>query len=165
MLLHLNSLSWKKQRAKILNFITRFGEKRITLATLQSLRALSNEQLDPQNFSDIIPASVVIITEKGVLAGVGYAIDDGSGHCLIVVRPEARRHGIGFQLMQALIDSLEHFSCQVAIDNIASLALCFKHGLHAVSLIKGPTGKATLRFERSSIYGSSSIRNSNPVSQ
>ncbi|URN92822.1 MAG: GNAT family N-acetyltransferase [Candidatus Pristimantibacillus lignocellulolyticus] len=165
MLLRHNSRTWNKQRAKILNFISHYGEKRITLATLHSLRLLSDEQLNYQPSSDIVPASVVTFSDQGKLMGVGYAIGDGSGHCLIVVRPEARRNGVGFQIMKELINSLDHFSCQVAIDNVASLALCFKNGLHAVSMFKGPTGKATLRFERSSVHGAATVRNTNTISQ
>ncbi|HIW34995.1 MAG TPA: GNAT family N-acetyltransferase [Candidatus Paenibacillus intestinavium] len=165
MLFRHTSRSWNKQRAKILNFISHYGEKRITLATLQSLRALSDEQLNYQSSPDIVPASVVTFSDQGKLIGVGYAVGDGSGHCLIVVRPEDRKSGIGFQIMKELIDNLDCFSCHVAIDNISSLTLCFKNGLHAVSMFKGPTGKATLRFERSSVHGAATVRNTNTISQ
>lgn len=163
MLRQLTSQSWNKNRARILNFITRYGEKRITLAALHSLRAISNEQLNAQ-VEKLPPASIVTYTEQGALLGVGYAIADGSGHCIVVVHPDARRRGIGSKLMEALIHSLPSFSCQVAIDNVASLALCFKNELHAVAMFKGPTGKSTLRFERRSINASNTIRNSNPIS-
>lgn len=157
--------TWNKQRAKILNFITRYGDRRITLATLHSLRALTNEQLQSQPASNVVPATIITISEQGKLLGVGYAIADGSGHCLIVVREDARNQGIGSRIMQELIDSFEKFSCHVAIDNTASLSLCFKSGLHAVALFTGPTGKATLKFERSISNDISSIRNFNPISQ
>jgi len=163
MLRQLTNQSWSKHRARILNFITRYGEKRITLAALHSLRALSNEQLNPQ-VENLPPASIVTYTEQGALLGVAYAIADGSGHCIVVVHPEARRRGIGSKLMKALIQALPAFSCQVAIDNLASLSLCFNNDLHAVAMFKGPTGKATLRFERRSMNASPNIRNSNPVS-
>ncbi|MCM3632531.1 MULTISPECIES: GNAT family N-acetyltransferase [Paenibacillus] len=163
MLRHHTSQSWKKHRARILNFITRYGEKKITLASLHSLRALSNEQLNVQ-VEHLPPASIVTYTEQGALLGVAYAIADGSGHCIVVVHPDARRRGIGSKLMEALIQSLPSFSCQVAIDNVASLALCFNNELHAVAMFKGPTGKSTLRFERRFMNASPNIRNSNPVS-
>lgn len=163
MLRKLTSQSWSKQRARILNFITRYGEKRITLAALHSLRALANEQLDPQ-VEQLPPASVVTYIEQGALLGVGYAIADGSGHCIVVVHSDARRRGIGSEIMENLIQSSPSFSCQVAIDNVASLALCFKNKLHAVAMFKGPTGKTTLRFERRSTHASTTIRNSNPIS-
>lgn len=165
MLVRHTAQTWNKQRAKILNFITRYGDRRITLATLHSLRALTNEQLQPGPASNVVPASIITISEQGKLMGVGYAIADGSGHCLIVVREDLRNQGIGSRIMQELIDSSEHFSCHVAIDNISSLALCFKNGLHAVMIFTGPTGKATLKFERSIHDDISSIRNFNPISQ
>lgn len=165
MLIRHNARSWNKQRARIMNFITRYGEKRITLATLHSLRALTNEQLENNPSKNIPQASIITYSEKGLLLGVGYTIADDSGHCLIVVREEARKSGIGNQIMKALIESIERFSCYVALDNIASLALCFKNQLHAVALIKGPTGKATLKFERSTSNGTSSVRNSDSIPQ
>lgn len=164
MLRQLTAQTWNKHRARILNFITRHGDKRITLAALHSLRALSNEQLSPQ-VEQAPPAAIVTYSEQGALLGVAYAIADGSGHCIVVVHSDARRRGIGNTLMKSLIESLPSFSCQVAIDNLASLALCFKNELQAVAMFKGPTGKATLRFERRTVNVSPNIRNTNSISQ
>lgn len=162
MLRQLTANTWSTHRARILNFLTRHGDKRITLAALHSLRALSNDQLDPQ-VSCPSPAAIVTYTQQGKLLGVGYAVADGSGHCIIVVHHDARKKGIGNTIMKALIDALPNFSCQVAIDNIASLALCFKNQLHAVAMYKGPTGKATLRFERRYVNVSANFRDSNTI--
>jgi len=163
MLRRLTSQAWNKQRARILNFITRYGEKRITLAALHSLRALANEQLNPQ-VEELPPAVVYTYTEQGALLGVGYTIADGSGHCIVVVHSDARGRGIGSKIMEALIEASPNFSCQVAIDNVASLAMCFKNQLHAVAMFKGPTGKTTLRFERRPVHASTAIRNTNTIS-
>lgn len=159
------SQSWVKHKDRIIAFIKAYGNQRITLATLHALQSLSPKQFTAVGDRSSVPAAVVTVSSQGKLLGVAFATDDGSGCCLIVVHPKARRQNIGYQLMGSLIQHLEHFSCHVAVDNISSLALCFKHGLHAVSIHEGPTGKNTLRFERSSSHGSSVTRHLNIVSQ
>ena len=156
--------SWYKQRAKILNFISRYSDKRITLATLNSLLQLHDEQLNSSNNSEP-QAAVYTYIREGHLLGVAYYNEDGNGHCLIVVHPSARNQGIGVQLLQALIKQFQHFHCYVAIDNIPSLKLCFKSNLQANSMVKGPTGKMTLRFERSIAHENEAAGHLNALSK
>jgi len=155
--------SWSKQNKQITTFVQAYGDKRITIATLQALQKLTSEQLAVAEHNEFPSAAVVTASSQGKLLGVGFAIDDGSSSCLIVVHPTARRQGIGNQLLDTLIRSLKHFSCLVAVDNISSLSLCFKYGLHATSMHEGPTGKTTLRFERSLSNGSNNTRNLNTI--
>ena len=140
--------SWKKQRAKILNFISRYSDKRIAIETFNSLRLLPSEQLlDTKH--EIAPATILTMENEKHLLGVVYFNNIEPKKCLIVVHPLARKKGVGEQLFTSLIKRYDKFRCSVAIDNVSSLKLCFKCGLHAVALTKGPTGKPTLCFERS----------------
>jgi len=154
--------SWKKQRAKILNFISRYSDKRIAIATFNSLRLLSSEQLLDGD-QDVAPATILTMVDQKHLVGIAYFNNNEPKQCLIVVHPLARKKGVGEQLFTSLISRYKDFRCYVAIDNISSLKLCFKSGLHAVSLSKGPTGKPTLCFERSQEHVTEANRNSNPI--
>lgn len=146
-LLYLTPHSWARERRKLFRFVLGFGEKRITLAALRAMRGLEPSWLDIGD-NGHSRAAVVVIKSKGALAGIGFAADGGDGGCLLVVHPDARRHGTGTAIMKALITRLGFLACHVASDNIPSMALCFGLGMKAVSIHRGPTGKSTLRFER-----------------
>lgn len=146
-LLLLTPESWIKERRRLLGFVLRFGEKRITVAALHALRGLDPDWLRLQE-DGFARAAVAVAQEGGRIVGLGFAADGGDSGCLIVVHPEARRRGAGSAIMKALIRRLGHLACHVAADNVPSMALCFGLGMKAVSIHKGPTGKSTLRFER-----------------
>lgn len=154
--------SWKKQRAKVLNFISRYSEKRIAIATFNSLRLIETDQLSE---AEQAPASATILTmvEQKHLIGVAYFNNNEPKQCLIVIHPLFRNKGVGEQLFTSLIHKYEQFKCYVATDNINSMKLCFKCGLHAVSISKGPTGKPTLCFERSQEHVTEANRHINPI--
>ncbi|MCR2802547.1 GNAT family N-acetyltransferase [Paenibacillus soyae] len=146
-LLRLTPEEWMKEKRRLLGFIIRFGEKRITVASLHALRSLEPSWLLPDE-NGLSRAAVVVAKQNGRVAGLGFAADGGDGGCLLVVHPGARRSGTGSMLMRAMMNALGHLACHVAADNIPSMALCFALGMKAVSIHKGPTGKSTLRFER-----------------
>lgn len=154
--------SWKKQRAKVLNFISRYSEKRIAIATFNSLRSIEANQL---NDSEQEPASAAIFSmvEEKHLIGVAYFNNNEPKQCLIVIHPLFRGKGVGEQLFTSLINKYKDFRCYVALDNINSIKLCFKCGLHAISVTKGPTGKPTLCFERSKEHVTEANRHINPI--
>ncbi|MEK3881758.1 GNAT family N-acetyltransferase [Paenibacillus sp. PL2-23] len=145
-LLRLTPDSWIKEKRRLLGFIIRFGEKRITIAALHALRSLDPAWLTPDE-DGLSKAVVIVAKQHGRVAGIGFAADGGDGGCLLVVHPSARRSGAGSRLMRAMMHALGHLACHVAADNIPSMALCFALGMKAVSIHKGPTGKSTLRFE------------------
>ncbi|MBH5317253.1 GNAT family N-acetyltransferase [Paenibacillus sp. GSMTC-2017] len=138
---------WIKERRRLLSFIVRFGEKRITVAALHAIRSLDESWLQADE-SGYTRATIVIAKRSGHLTGLGFASDGGDGGCLIVVHPSARRTGTGSAIMTSMMNTLGRLACHVAADNIPSMALCFGLGMRAVSIHKGPTGKSTLRFER-----------------
>lgn len=138
---------WVTQKKRLLEFAIRFGEKRLTVAAVHALRVLEPILLVPGE-RDAPGAIIAVAKLNGRLAGLGFAEDGGERGCFIVVHPDARNIGIGSALLQAMIGRLKRLVCNVATDNTASLKLCFRHGLTAVSMHTGPTGKPTLRFER-----------------
>lgn len=163
-LLQLTPESWIKEKRRLLSFIIRFGEKRITVAALHALRSLDSEWLKKGD-DGYARAAVVIAKRNGRIAGLGFAADGGDGGCLIVVHPSARRSGIGSAIMRSMMDTLGSMACHVAADNIPSMALCFALGMKAVSIHKGPTGKSTLRFERGMQHDAALIGHIDAISQ
>ncbi|WP_168122777.1 N-acetyltransferase [Paenibacillus sp. HB172176] len=144
---HLTPEDWLKEKKRLLNFAIRFGEKRITVAALHSLRSLKPESLQPDE-RGCSEAAVVISKHGGRMTGLGFAADGGEGGCFLVVHPSARRLGTGSSIMRAIMKRIGFLTCDVASDNVPSMALCFALGMKAVSIHRGPTGKSTLRFER-----------------
>lgn len=142
---------WRTERRRLLSFVLRYGEKRITTASLQALRDLEPAWLEADG-SGYSRAVVAVTKQHGRLTGLGFASDGGDGGCLLVVHPGARRHGAGTVVMKAMIGRLGRLACHVAADNVPSMALCFRIGMKAVSIHKGPTGKSTLRFERGMLH-------------
>jgi ribosomal protein S18 acetylase RimI-like enzyme len=151
---------WLQGRNRLTQFAIRFGDKRLTAATLRTLR-----QLEPARLTDDGDAAVVIATQDGRTVGFGLAAGMGEECCMVVVHPEARSLGIGGAIVQAMIKQFGELTCMVAADNTASMALCFRLGMAAVSMHRGPTGKPTLRFERRNVHDTARLGHSDFISQ
>lgn len=154
---------WIKEKKRLLSFIIRFGEKRITAASLYALRTLNPTWLETENGRS--RAVIVLTKHNGRMTGLGFAADGGEGGCIIVVHPDVRRSGAGYAMMRAIMNKLGSLACHVAADNIASMTLCFSLGMKAVSIHKGPTGKSTLRFERGVRHDSARTGHFNAISK
>lgn len=138
---------WISEQKKFIRFAVHFGDKRLTAATIQALRKLDCSLLGEG--PDGTYGAVAVVAKHGSrIVGFGYAEGGGEQGCMFVVHPEARSLGIGSAIVQAMIKRLGKLTCNVAADNTASMALCFRLGMTAVSMHKGPTGKPTLRFEK-----------------
>ncbi|WP_127495463.1 GNAT family N-acetyltransferase [Paenibacillus glycanilyticus] len=134
---------WAKERKRLIDFAVRFGEKRLTVAAIHSLRRLPPELLSQKD-----SGTVMAVARLGSrIVGLGYAEEAGEKCCVIVTHPEARGLGIGYAVMDTIMKKLGKLTCQVALDNVPSLTLFFRLGMKAVSMSTGPTGKPTLRFE------------------
>ncbi|MCK9861854.1 GNAT family N-acetyltransferase [Paenibacillus sp. ATY16] len=134
---------WAKERKRLIDFAVRFGEKRLTVAAIHSLRRLPPELLSQEE-----SGTVMAVARFGSrIVGLGYAEEAGEKCCIVVTHPEARGLGVGNAVMEAIMKKLGRLTCQVALDNVPSLTLFFRLGMKAVSMSTGPTGKQTLRFE------------------
>ncbi|MFD0672954.1 GNAT family N-acetyltransferase [Cohnella sp. GCM10027633] len=137
----LDPAEWEKQRFQLLRFVRRHGERRISGRAWQRLLLAGESELSRPG-----AAIAVAYTQGGCPAGVAYADQYGDDVCLVAVHPALRGRGVGRTLLRSLAEPWERLACSVAIDNAASVAMCFAAGLVAVGLETGPTGKPTLRF-------------------
>lgn len=138
---------WISERKRLLGFAVRFGEKRLTVAAIHALRLLDPPLLAADSLGQY--GAVIAVAQLGSrIVGLGFAADGGEQGCFVVTHPDTRGLGIGAAVVQAMINRLGRLSCHVAIDNVPSMAICFRLGMNAVSMHTGPTGKPTLRFER-----------------
>ncbi|WP_339207793.1 GNAT family N-acetyltransferase [Paenibacillus sp. FSL K6-3182] len=156
--------AWLAEQKRLIGFAIRFGDKRLAVSTIHALR-----KLDPSLLQDGVSrpcGAVAAIAKQGNrVVGFGFAEDGGEAACMVVVHPEARSLGIGSSLVQAMIQRLGKLTCNVATDNTASMALCFRLGMTAVSMHRGPTGKPTLRFERGTTNETARPRHPDSISQ
>lgn len=167
--------SWMHLQKKLISYAVRFGDKRLTLAAIHSLRKLDGIMLEAD--SDQRYSAVVAVVKLGErIAGFGFAQGGGNTEngshadssdtcCIVVVHPDSRRLGVGSAIMKAMMERLGGLTCNVAIDNTASMALCFGLGMTAVSMHQGPTGKSTLRFERRIEHDTARSRHSDTIPQ
>ncbi|WP_270164817.1 GNAT family N-acetyltransferase [Paenibacillus sp. SYP-B4298] len=132
---------WVLLRPRLLAFLARVGDKRITVAALAALRQLEPRQLAAPGYA------VAAALEQGRLVGFAAALQHGQEACLLAVHPQYRGRGIGSLLLQAMLRRCGWLQGEVALDNTSSLAACFRCGMKAVALLRGPTGKPTLRME------------------
>ncbi|MCQ6558568.1 GNAT family N-acetyltransferase [Paenibacillus mendelii] len=152
-------------REKLLAFAGRYGSGRLSAEGLSLLRTIAAvepitsasrnnphrirtaERPAPPTIAENGSAAIAIALEAGKLAGFAFAADAGERACIVVVRPEMRGRGVGSALLSQLRQHYGHLSCSVAADNPASMQMCFRAGMTAVGMHRGPTGKPTLRFE------------------
>lgn len=137
----LDPSEWEKQRFQLLRFVRRHGERRITGRAWQQLLLAGETELASPG-----TAIAVAYTQGGCPAGLAFADKYGETVCLVAVHPALRGRGIGRRLLSELARPWSRLTCTVALDNAASVAMCFAAGLVAVGLETGPTGKPTLRF-------------------
>lgn len=124
-------------RQKIILFLRKNGEGRITHRALRWLSRIST--------SENTPGSIALVAlEEKQLAGVMIFSRYGIEEAITAVHPRYRKQGIGEALLLEAIEKLGKVYTRVACDNVASLKLCFRCGLQAFSIFKGPTGKPTL---------------------
>jgi GNAT superfamily N-acetyltransferase len=155
---------WLTEQKRLIGFAIRFGDKRLAVSTIHALRRLDGTSLGADQQGEY-GAVVAVATQGGRLVGFGFASEGGEGGCMVVVHPDARGLGAGSAIVQAMIQRLGRLCCNVAADNIASMALCFRLGMTAVSMHRGPTGKPTLRFERGTVHDNARPRHSDFVPQ
>nr|WP_243864400.1 GNAT family N-acetyltransferase [Paenibacillus castaneae] len=157
--------AWVLEQKRLIGYAIRFGDKRLAVSTIHALRKLDAAELIDEGPNQPCHAVVVVAKQGSRISGFGFASGNGEDGCMVVVHPEARSLGIGSAIVQAMIDRIGHLTCNVATDNTASMAICFRLGMTAVSMHRGPTGKPTLRFERRTSNGTARPRHSDFVPQ
>jgi GNAT superfamily N-acetyltransferase len=128
------------KKTQLLKFIHDHGERRITRAAVQWLmQADARELCQPGTL-------ILAAAQEGKLVGLCGVADYGNKAAFVVVDRRRRGRGIGQRLMSEQLKRLGKLSCNVAIDNLASIRMCFQAGLVAVRLFTGETGKPTLNL-------------------
>lgn len=136
---------WELQHSEILAFVRKYGAGRVSPVVLRALLRLTPSDLDRPGCSLLVAR---IRAEDGErLAGVSCAADYGRTLCVVVVHPLYRGRGIGAKLLQAQLTRLKQLSCRVALSHVQSLRLCFRAGLYASGLTRGPNGQTLLLLE------------------
>ncbi|KPC73823.1 hypothetical protein ADL26_12240 [Thermoactinomyces vulgaris] len=121
----------------VLNFMKRYGDGRITHRALRWLKQLNTAA---QSEGTLIAVALHQRKLSGVIAIGHYGLQEA----IIAVHPDFRKQGVGESLVRHTLDRIGKLYTRVACDNTASLKLCFRCGLVAFDLFKGPTGKPTL---------------------
>lgn len=124
-------------RKLLLEFVHRYGDKRITLKGIRWLTNLSDSEFK-QDGNYIVAA-----TDNEQLIGLLAVSKFGMDHSFIAVHSDYRRHGIAKLLLNEVLSRMDKFYARVAYDNIPSLNTCFSMGMVAIKIEKGPTGKPT----------------------
>lgn len=128
----------RKSRQTLLNFIRKYGERRITQSGIQWLKTVPGAALSEDG--NLILAAL----DHRRLIGLAAVADYGRKESLIVVHPDYRRQGVALELVDEVVQRMDRVYGRVAMDNIPSLAMCLEAGFVAFALRKGPTGKPTL---------------------
>jgi ribosomal protein S18 acetylase RimI-like enzyme len=124
-------------RQKIALFLKKNGEGKITHRALRWLSNISSS-------SDAPGSMALVALEEKKLAGVMIFSHYGIEEAITAVHPQFRKQGVGEALLLEAKKRLGKVYTKVACDNEPSLKLCFRCGLTAFHLFKGPTGKPTL---------------------
>lgn len=127
-------------RKSIIRFILKYGDGHITKKTINWLRQVSFSSIRKENGSIIH----VLLNDKKNIIGLIAIERYGLEQAIIVIHPQVRKKGLADKLVLTALEDIDRFYVKVANDNIPSLKLCFRVGMRAFDLMKGPTGKPTL---------------------
>lgn len=140
----LSKPEWQKQHIQSVHFIKKYSHSRITAAGFRHFAELTYAESLQSGMSFLI---ATVRSDRGpTLAGVSFISGYGDDACLIVVHPLYRGRHVGTSLMSSQLTKLGRIHCNVALDNVQSLQMCFNAGLTANSLHLGPTGKPSLKL-------------------
>jgi len=128
----------RNSRNTLLNFIRKYGERRITRSAIQWLKTVRGNGLSEKG------TLILAALDGRKLIGLVAVADYGRKESFIVVHPEYRRQGVALEMVNDVVRRLDRVYGRIAIDNIPSLAMCLQAGFVAFALEQGPTGKPTL---------------------
>ncbi|SDF32795.1 Acetyltransferase (GNAT) family protein [Fontibacillus panacisegetis] len=140
-----NQRAWDQQHGDILSFVRKYGRRRISSEVYRTLMKLSYDELI-EDGSSVLLANIQ--TEDGTrLAGFSIVTAYGKKISLVLIHPLYRGRGIGSKLLARQLDFLGQLTCQVALDNIPCLKMCFHAGLSAKRLIIVRGGRTELLLD------------------
>ena len=129
---------WKKVRPKVISFIRRYGDRRITQQGLNWLKSASEKELQEPG------TGVWVAVENKRMVGLSALSHYGIHQSLIVVHPNLRNKSVARNMVTTIIQSVGKIYGRVAYDNHASLSMCLGSGMVVFARAKdGPTGKPT----------------------
>lgn len=137
--LELSPSQLERHRERIIQFLKKHGDNRITHRAIRWLRSFDVDHILLQEGTSAIAA-----IDQSVLQGFLMVSDYGRDESFIVVHQEQRTKNIGSALIQQYLAKNDKLYGRVALDNIPSLKLCLSNGMVGFKLTEGPTGKPTL---------------------
>lgn len=129
---------WKQARPKVINFVRRYGDRRITQQGLDWLKRISEAEFKEPG------TGVWVALENRRLVGLAALSHYGIKESLIVVHPQIRNRSVAKNIVETIVHTLGKIYGRVAYDNHASLGMCLSSGMVVFARAKdGPTGKPT----------------------
>ncbi len=127
-------------RRPLLRFIHNHGDGRITRKAREWLRHVRSEAI-------LRPGQCIVTASSGSqLLGLLLVAGFGEQVMAIVVHKKMRKQKLGQRLVRHALHHVRTLKARVAVDNPASIGMCFAAGMVAVALERGVTGKPTLIF-------------------
>lgn len=127
-----------KHRSKLIAFIRRHGDRRITQGAINWLQQMNSQSLDTPG------TKILAALDKKKLVGLLIVAQYGIEESFMAVHKEYRNQNIAKAMLKQMISDLGKIYGRVALDNISSLKACFSSGMVAFHLFQGPTNKPTL---------------------
>ena len=105
---YVTPMKWILHRKRLLDFMAKHGEGRLTA---ESRRILA--ELDPValGYPDTSGAAIAVLRDSGGLLGIAAAADWGRACCIVVTHPSMRGQEIGSRLQQALVQRIGKLHC------------------------------------------------------
>lgn len=127
-----------RYRRKLLLFLRKHGDRRITRSALQWLERAEARDLSEEG------TLILVALENRKLVGMILISRYGLREAAMAVHREYRNRNIAKALIHQTISTLGKMYGRVALDNLPSLKACLDNGMVGFHLFTGPTGKPTL---------------------
>lgn len=137
----LSPIQLEKHRTRIVQFVKKHGDRRITHRAIRWMQELDPDQLLLQEGN-----AIIVALEEQRLRGIIMIADYGRDEAFVVVHRDCRANHIGQDLIATYLTTRQKLYGKVALDNVPSLKMCLANGMVGFKLTEGPTGKPTMWF-------------------
>jgi GNAT superfamily N-acetyltransferase len=134
----LNEEQWLKYKPLIIDFVSKYGDKRITHKAIRWLKELDAMEMGLEG------TFLVAAVDGSQIVGFVGVSDYGRSESIAVVHKDHRQNNIGKSMIQHLMNVVDRLYGKVALDNIPSLKMCMAMGMVGFKIFEGPTGKPTM---------------------